>query len=282
MHPAWSDTITDLPASALASIAYVDDDVLLFCGGMEHVLGSIADHTIDHLITDPPYESDAHTNQRRVRGGSRPGRAKKGSVAAPLPFAPITGALRRATAMHTARLVKRWALTFCQIEAAMIWRDVYQEQGMVYKRTCIYWKEDGMPQYSGDRPGMGYETFIAMHQPGRSRWNGGGRHGVFPTRECDDDEFPIPAIYRHLRGNNGGRGNPHPTTKPIALMRELVALFTDPGDIILDPFAGSGSTLRAAKDLGRRAIGIEIDPAYCEIAASRLRQTVMPGMEVLG
>lgn len=280
MHPAWASLIAD-PPTTLINVAYADDDVILLCGDMAIAVDCIT-NKVDHLITDPPYEEDAHTNQRRVRGESRPGKTKQSSVAAPLPFAPITEDLRHLTALHAGRLVRRWALTFCQIEAAMTWRDVYTEYGLVYKRTCIWWKEDGMPQYSGDRPGMGYETFVAMHQPGRSKWNGGGRHGVFPTQECDDDEFPIPAIYRHLRGNNGGRGNVHPTQKPIALMRELIALFTDPGDIILDPFAGSGSALRAAKDLGRRAIGIEIDPAYCEIAAHRLRQTVMPGMEILG
>lgn len=66
----------------------------------------------------------------------------------------------------------------------------------------------------------------------------------------------------------------HPTQKPIALMRWCLDLAPN-AQTILDPFMGSGTTLRAAKDLGRKAIGIEIEERYCEIAAKRMSQTVM-------
>lgn len=62
----------------------------------------------------------------------------------------------------------------------------------------------------------------------------------------------------------------HPTQKPLTVMRWCVSQFD--GQTILDPFMGSGTTLRAAKDLGRKAIGIEIEEKYCHIAASRLSQ----------
>jgi site-specific DNA-methyltransferase (adenine-specific) len=65
----------------------------------------------------------------------------------------------------------------------------------------------------------------------------------------------------------------HPTEKPLPLMRWCIELAG--GDVILDPFMGAGTTLRAAKDLGRRAIGIEIEERYCEIAANRLAQGVL-------
>lgn len=65
----------------------------------------------------------------------------------------------------------------------------------------------------------------------------------------------------------------HPTQKPVSLMRW--ALQFVPNGVPLDPFMGSGTTLRAAKDLGRKAIGIEIEERYCEIAANRLRQEVL-------
>jgi site-specific DNA-methyltransferase (adenine-specific) len=67
----------------------------------------------------------------------------------------------------------------------------------------------------------------------------------------------------------------HPTQKPVALMKWCIGLAGDVSSI-LDPFMGSGTTLRAAKDLGRKAIGIEIEERYCEIAARRMEQEVLP------
>lgn len=67
----------------------------------------------------------------------------------------------------------------------------------------------------------------------------------------------------------------HPCPKPLELMRWLVSEGSDEGAVVLDPFMGSGTTLRAAKDLGRKAIGIEIEERYCEIAAKRLAQEVL-------
>ena len=67
----------------------------------------------------------------------------------------------------------------------------------------------------------------------------------------------------------------HPAEKPISLIEELLTNSSDVGDFVLDPFLGSGTTLVAAKNLGRQAIGIEIEERYCEIAAKRLAQQVI-------
>lgn len=72
------------------------------------------------------------------------------------------------------------------------------------------------------------------------------------------------------------RGNQHPCPKPSPVMRWVVERTTLAEDVILDPFIGSGTTLRAAKDLQRKCIGIEIEERYCEIAAKRLSQEVLP------
>jgi site-specific DNA-methyltransferase (adenine-specific) len=197
-------------------------------------------------VTDPPYEAEAHTKQRRVRRG--PGNLN--AVVEPLTFEPVTSESRIEFGQEFARVSKRWALVFCQCEASVMWRDAMVP--MSYRRTCIWVKPDGMPQLTGDRPGMGYETIVAMHAPGRSKWNAVGKVGVYTHNKRND----MPGL--------------HPTMKPVELMLDLVCDFTNPDDVILDAFAGSGTTGVAALRLGRRAILIEQNEEFAQIARERM------------
>ncbi len=87
-----------------------------------------------------------------------------------------------------------------------------------------------------------------------------------------DVPMPQSGCFRTERFVDRDGATVHPTQKPLTLIRQLLACG---GQTVLDPFMGTGTTLRAAKDLGRRAIGIEIEEKYCEIAAERLRQEVL-------
>lgn len=87
-------------------------------------------------------------------------------------------------------------------------------------------------------------------------------------------------MFRHVwdgvrKDSEVGISREWPTQKPLALMAWIIRTHSAMRDLVLDPFMGSGTTLRAAKDLGRRAIGIDIAEAACEIAAKRLSQGVL-------
>lgn len=208
----------------------------------------LPERSVHHIIQDPPYEAEAHTLQRRVKRGESGASQwsigtndRRAAVVEPLSFPPITEAERRANAAECARLARRWCVTFCQVEAAMKWQESLVGAGMARRRIGVWVKPDGQPQLSGDRPGMGFESIVFSHAAGRSRWNGGGRSSVFTCNKF------IP----------GDGANVHPTQKPLPLLVELVELFTDPGEIILDPFMGSGSLGIACVRLGRRYIGMD-------------------------
>lgn len=239
---------------------YEDASVRLFLGDCRDILPTL--EAVDHVITDPPYEADAHTKGRRVKREGVEPQDKWAYIdyrGTPryetLPFAPITNEERAAVSVEFGRLVKRWALVFCQAESAHLWEQALLAGGLNRRRWCVWVKPDGQPQFSGDRPGVGYETIVACHAIGKSRWNGGGTLGVFSYAKAD-----------------GSTPAGHPTTKPEKLMAELIAKFTDPGDLILDSYGGGGSTAVAAKRLGRRCILIEREERYCEVAAKRLSQ----------
>lgn len=211
------------------------------------VLPMLPDGSVDHVIQDPPYEAEAHTLQRRVKRSDPRSRSEWGhddtrvASVEPLAFPPITEAARVANAAECSRLVLRWCITFCQIEAAMKWQESLVSAGMARRRIGVWVKPDGQPQLSGDRPGMGFESVVFTHARGRSRWGGGGRSSVFTCNKFVPRDGP----------------NVHPTQKPIPLLIELVELFTDPMELVLDPFCGSGSLGIACVRLGRRYIGID-------------------------
>lgn len=82
-------------------------------------------------------------------------------------------------------------------------------------------------------------------------------------------------IWRYHTGMNGDDKTGHPAVFPYQLATDHILSWSNPGDVVLDPFAGSGTSLVAAKKIGRKAVGVEVSERYCEIAARRLSQEVL-------
>lgn len=226
-------------------IYYSDPAVTLYHGDAREILPAL-ERPADHVITDPPYDERTHAgagSEYRPIGRTR-------TYSRPLDFAAL-GSVAVLVPLLSAR---RWSIAFCSLEML----GAYElATGDRWVRAGFWRRTDGAPQFTGDRPGQPGEGLAIWHPRGRKTWNGGGRSAFF---EC--------GVERNNRS--------HPTQKPEALLGEIVSLFTDPGDLVCDPFAGVGTTLVAAKRLGRRAIGVEMLEAYCERAASRLEQAALP------
>jgi len=228
-------------------------------GDCLRLLRGMEPKSVDHIITDPPYEEEAHTRGRRLLGKQTNG--KRTVEYGALDFDRLTDEHREESARLMVAVCRGWLLVFCQAEAVSAWRDAIEAGGGRYMRAMVWIKPDGAPQFTGDRPGMGYESIVAAWcGDGRSSWNGGGRHGVF----------------RHAQ-RDSNHPKEHMTQKPVALMRELVSLFTNPGQTIADPYMGSGTTGVAAIGLGRGFIGAEMESRHVSTAKSRIEVAAAQG-----
>lgn len=195
---------------------------------------------VDHVMSDPPFTQRTTDGARGFRGN-----------ATFVPFITFDGidGQEGQIARECLRVAQRWVMLFCAFEQIGAYASA---AGKAWIRAGVWHKPDAAPQFTGDRPGMCGEALAIMHRPGRKRWNGGG-HPAFWT-------------YGYERDRNG-----HPTPKPVALMLQLVEEFSDPGDLVLDPFCGSGTTGVACLRLGRRFIGIEKDAGFAQVATERLQ-----------
>lgn len=245
---------------------YDHGGITVFHGDCRDVLPALADKSIDHVITDPPYSEHVHGKNRRggaeFRDATASGPAANYSRVRDLGFESLSDEVRVVIASEVARLTRRWTLAFADAESVHLWQRDLEAAGLDHCRIGAWIKLGSTPQFTGDRPASGHEAIEIAHQPGRKRWNGGGSHAVWT--------FPI------VLNRGGLTPRLHTTQKPLELMTALVAAFTDPGDLVLDPFGGSGTTARACKDLGRRCIVIERERKYCEVIVRRMRQEVLP------
>lgn len=228
-------------------IYYQDDAVTLYLGDCREVMAGMNDASVASVLTDPPYTERTHSKARSLTAGA----ITEGITT----FAAITDEDLRAIMAECGRVAERWVVATMDYRHAVEF-DQNPPAGLKCQRVGVWVKTNPTPQITGDRPAQGWEAIAYMHRAkGRSRWNGGGKHGNYVTK---------------IAAPEG-----HPTAKPLSILEDWVAMYSDPGETVLDPFAGSGTTLRAAKNLGRKAIGIELDERYCDLIARRLSQEVL-------
>ena len=222
---------------------YQDEYETLSHGDCLEILDSLP--VAKAIITDPPYSEATHGNAKSNKG--------KGHGTKQIKFASLADPVE--LFQKLAPLTESWIIANVDYKHAFQ-LDATPPEGLKTLRVGVWLKTNPMPQISADRPAPGWEAIAYMHRSDvKPKWNGGGKHGnyILPTAQ----------------------GTGHPTSKPVSMVSDWVRKFTNPGDLILDPFAGSGSTLIAARDEGRKAIGVELEEKYCEIIAKRLDQQVI-------
>jgi site-specific DNA-methyltransferase (adenine-specific) len=215
---------------------YQDSLVTLYHGDCLELLPSLR---AELVLTDPPYNAI-----NRATGGLR--KIDKGAAdSTPIDIGQLAPLL-----LAAAPTVYAW----CSVEQSSQWVEAFKAKGGT-TRIGAWWKTNPSPM-NGEHLWLSAVELCVFARRTGAVFNGHCEHPVW-------------------RGPTDSEDLGNETPKPRWLMERLIRASSRAGAVVLDPFAGSGTTLRAAKDLGRRAIGIELREAQCEIAASRCHQEVL-------
>ena len=240
-----------------------DDRVSLYLGDCREVLPALM-LAADCVVTDPPYGETSLAWDRWPEGW----------------LATTAGVTSSIWCFGSLRMFFDHLPEFAawRMSHEVIWKK--PRGGVAHRDRFARHHEYAVHWYRGEWADV-YHDQQRMARPGVDKgsvhrgetgpaWNGSRRANTW----TDDGTRALPAILEcqtmRMRGV-------HPTEKPVGILDPLIRYACPPGGLVLDPFAGSGSTLDAARCTGRRAIGVEISEAYCEAAAKRLLQADLFG-----
>jgi site-specific DNA-methyltransferase (adenine-specific) len=224
---------------------YDDGTVTIYHGDCREILPSLG--PVDLVLTDPPYGVNLTTKTSDYRDSAAfdNGASLKASTL----YEDDPEAIRELVQTVIPLLLEQADRAVIFPGPAMLW--AYPEPRGI---GCVF-----MPNGAGRSP-WGFQCMHPILYYGKdpSLTDGrGGRPNSFRDEQPNREQID------------------HPCPKPLRWMHWAVARASREGEVVLDPFMGSGTTLRAAKDHGRRAIGIELEERYCEIAAQRMGQGVL-------
>lgn len=214
-------------------------------------LPKVADGTVDLVLTDPPYAISRKTGFASV------GKHSVERFAVSMEFGEWDTAEidLAAFSQHALRVLKKGgtAIVFYDIWKLTPLAEAMTAAGFKQLRLIHWEKSNPVPLNSkSNYLTNSREIAVLGVKVGKPTFHGEYDNGVY--------KYPIP---------NGGKRY-HPTQKPLPLIAELIKKHSNPGELVLDPFLGSGTTALAAKQTGRHFIGCEKSPAYAKIAAARL------------
>lgn len=211
-------------------------------------LKSIPDNSISLIIADPPYGISRELNVKGKRLGT--------TAKLDFNFGKWDVVNKKWLNMAIPK-VNGWFISFCAKKDLGIYWNALEGDGFIAIDALVWQKPDPLPLNAKSRFLNAWEVAVMGKKPGGT-WNSKYEHNII---KCQAPK---------------GKNRIHPTQKPLELIKKLILLTTNEGDLVLDPFMGSGTTAVACKILKRKYIGFEINPEYCKQAIERVQATQEP------